>query len=304
MTNLPINKLREKFPFLMQEDIKLSKYTACRVGGPADVLFTASSAVELAAIVSYLNKLKLDFFILGGGSNVLISDKGVRGIVILNRAKHIKFKVKTDPPTVWAESGSSLIHMARLSAERSLTGLEWAGGIPGTIGGAIYGNAGAHGGEISDILISTDVLLKNNKRVQWGAEELEFEYRGSKLQNMQRTVVLSASFKLAVGDIDTITQEMNDYLAVRRNTQPPGASMGSMFKNPPGDYAGRLIDASGLKGIRIGDVEVSPKHGNFFINYGNATGQDVSELIDFVKKNVLEKFGVSLELEVKMIGDW
>jgi len=304
MTNLPIKKLKEKFPELLQRHIKLSKYTACRIGGKADVFFIASSADELASIVVYLNKLKQDYFILGGGSNVLISDKGVQGIVILNRAKHIKFKAKSNPPSVWAESGSSLIHMARLAGERNLSGLEWAGGIPGTIGGAVYGNAGAHGGDIAGMLISAEILLNNNKRVEWGPEELDFEYRSSKLQTMDSTVVLSAKFKLAKGNNAEITQEMNRNLEMRKNTQPPGATLGSMFKNPPGDYAGRLIDAAGLKGIRIGNAEVSPKHGNFFINHGNATGDEFNELIIFVQDKVKEKFGVLLELEVKRIGDW
>jgi len=304
MSNLPLKELQAKFSEIFQENINLSKYTACRIGGPADVLLIASSADELAAIVKHLNKKNLDYFILGGGSNILISDKGVRGIVILNKAKHIKFGRKSAPPTVWAESGSKLIHMARLSAERNFSGLEWAGGIPGTIGGAIYGNAGAHGGDIAGNLISAEVLLQNNEHVNWDSDDFEFEYRSSKLQSLPGAVVLSASFKLALGNLEEIKQKMDNNHAIRKNTQPPGASLGSMFKNPPGDYAGRLIDAVGLKGIRIGDAEISPIHANFFINYGNATGNDVSELIGFIQEKVSEKFGISLELEIKKIGDW
>ena len=156
----------------------------------------------------------------------------------------------------------------------------------------------------TELFAVTDVLLNNNKQVQWGPKELGFEYRSSKLQSMDKTIVLSAIFKAAHGDEENIRQKMDRNLSIRKNTQPPGASLGSMFKNPPGDYAGRLIDAAGLKGIRIGDAEISPKHGNFFINYGNATGKDISELISFVKEKVMEKFGISLELEIKMIGDW
>lgn len=304
MSNLPIKELQTKFPEIMRENVNLSKYTACRIGGPADVLLTVSSTDEMVEIVKFLNENNHDYFILGGGSNILISDKGVRGIVILNKAKHIKFGKKSATPTVWAESGSKLIHMARLSAERNFSGLEWAGGIPGTIGGAIYGNAGAHGGDIASTLISADILLQNNERVNWSADDFDFKYRSSKLQSSPGAVILSASFKLTLGNLEEIKQKMDINHAIRKNTQPPGASLGSMFKNPPGDYAGRLIDAVGLKGVRIGDAEISPIHANFFINYGGATGNDVSELISFVKEKVSEKFGVSLELEIKMIGDW
>jgi UDP-N-acetylmuramate dehydrogenase len=304
MSNLPIKELQTKFPEIIRENVNLSKYTACRIGGPADVLLTVSSTAEMVETVKFLNKNNRDYFILGGGSNILISDKGVRGIVILNKAKHIKFGRKSATPTVWAESGSKLIHMARLTAERYFSGLEWAGGIPGTIGGAIYGNAGAHGGDIAGTLISADILLQNNEQVIWNADDFDFKYRSSKLQTSPSTVILSASFKLALGNLKEIEQQMDNNHAVRKNTQPPGASLGSMFKNPPGDYAGRLIDAVGLKGVRIGDAEISPKHANFFINYGGATGNDVFELISFVKEKVSEKFGISLELEIKMIGDW
>lgn len=304
MSNLPIKQLQERFSDQFAENINLAKHSACRIGGPADVLLTASSADKLKEIITFLNELKQEFFILGGGSNVLISDKGIRGIVVLNKAKHIKFDLDSQPPSVWAESGSNLIRIAKLAQENNLTGLEWASGIPGTIGGAIYGNAGAHGGEIADNLISADILLKNNKQYKWKNEDFNFEYRSSKLQKTNKSIILSSTFKLEHGKSEDISQEMNRILAIRKKTQPPGASLGSIFKNPPEDYSGRLIDAAGLKGISIGNAEISPKHGNFFINLGDATGSDISGLIDLVQKTVQEKFGIMLELEIKKIGEW
>jgi UDP-N-acetylmuramate dehydrogenase len=300
-------RLLAHFGEKLQRFVSLGRFTAARIGGAADWLITVESADELAETVTKLWELEIHFFILGGGSNVLVSDAGVHEVVVLNKSRHIQFDLESSPPTVWAESGTNFGLLARQAASRGLSGFEWAAGIPGTVGGAIYGNAGAHGSDTAATLRMAEILHKTEYGIQrenWELKQFEFEYRSSRLKKSKmEAVILNAQFSFQPGDPDTIRSQMDEYNQYRRRTQPPGASMGSMFKNPPDDFAGRLIEAAGLKGTRIGGAEISPVHANFFINHENATASDTIQLIKLAQDTVAEKFGVTLELEIELLGD-
>ncbi len=310
--------LRQTFGERLQQDVTLERYTSARVGGKADALLVANTANDLADLVQRLCQLNVPFHVLGGGSNVLISDKGIRNLVVLNRARQVRFREQADPPTVWAESGTNFGALARRAAARGLSGLEWAAGIPGTIGGAVVGNAGAHGDDMSGCLVMAEILHRQEAglqsdptsgrkcgRSEWPVEKFEFAYRSSLLKRQAgQAVVLAAVLRLEHSTPEAVQAKIDAFTEYRHRTQPPGASMGSMFKNPPGDYAGRLIDAAGLKGHRIGNVEISSLHGNFFVNLGQATAADIYALIDLARRTVAEKFGVQLELEIELLGEW
>jgi UDP-N-acetylmuramate dehydrogenase len=234
---------------------------------------------------------------------VLVSDEGIQQVVIINRARKIRFEPEAAPPFVWVESGANTGVVARLAATAGLGGFEWAAGIPGTIGGAVVGNAGAHGGDMASDLIVAEILHPDGKREIWSVEKMEYTYRSSRLKKQPGSIVLAARIRLQPKPVKMIEETMNQFLEHRRRTQPPGASMGSMFKNPAGDYAGRLIDAAGLKGVRIGDAEISPVHGNFFLNRGHATARNIRQLLELAQKSVFEKYGILLELEIEYLGE-
>jgi UDP-N-acetylmuramate dehydrogenase len=263
----------------------------------------ADTSTELARIVKLLWKNDTPFTLLGGGSNVLVSDKGVRGVVVLNRAKGLKFNTG-DQPSVKAESGVVFSNLANRCASKGLAGLEWAAAVPGTVGGAVYGNAGAFGGDVSGDLISAELLTMEGRET-FTVELMGYGYRTSVLKRGElRAMVLSAEFALKNSTKEEATVKIQQFSAHRKATQPPGASMGSMFKNPVGDYAGKLIEATGLKGTRIGNAEISPLHGNFFLNHENTKAEDIRALIELVQKTVKEKEGIELELEIELIGEW
>ena len=300
----PIDALYAKLGDKVKENVSLAPYTSARIGGLADVLLTADTAAELARIVKLLWKHEMPFTLLGGGSNVLVSDRGVRGVVVLNRAKGVKFNLDDDQPSVTVESGVIFSNLANRCASKGLAGLEWAATVPGTVGGAVYGNAGAFGGDMAGNLISTELLTENEK-VTFTVEQMGYGNRTSVLKRGEvKAIVLSAELALKNSTKEDATVKIQQFSAHRKATQPPGASMGSMFKNPPGDYAGRLIELAGLKGTRIGNAEISPLHGNFFINHENTKAEDIRALIELVQKTVKEKEGVELELEVELIGEW
>lgn len=300
---LPLDVLLAKFGDKVKENISLAPYTSARIGGPADVLITASSSDELADTVSTLWEQGLSFFMLGGGSNVLVSDKGVRGITVLNRAKAVRFE-NGSQPKVWAEAGVIFSNLANRCASKGLSGLEWAATVPGTVGGAVYGNAGAFDGDVSGNLIQAEILSEVG-RAQWPVEKMEYGYRASVLKRGEiKAVVLSAELSLKIATKEEVAVKIEQFSERRKSTQPPGASMGSMFKNPTGDYAGRLIEAAGLKGTRIGNAEISPIHGNFFVNHDQTKASDIRALIELAQKTVTDKFGVKLELEVELVGEW
>ena len=299
----PIDVLYAKLGDKVKENAPLAPYTSARIGGPADILLMADTSAELARIVKLIWKHEMPFTMLGGGSNVLVSDKGVRGAVILNRAKGVKF-VTGDQPSVKAESGVVFSNLANRCASKGLAGLEWAAAVPGTVGGAVYGNAGAFGGDVSGDLISAELLTMEGKET-FTVEQFGYGYRTSVLKRGElKAMVLSAEFALKNSTKEEVTVKIQQFSAHRKTTQPPGASMGSMFKNPNGDYAGRLIEAAGLKGTRIGNAEISPLHGNFFVNQENTKAEDIRALIELVQKTVKEKQGVELELEIELVGEW
>jgi UDP-N-acetylmuramate dehydrogenase len=299
----PIDVLYAKLGDKVKENVSLAPYTSARIGGPADILITAESADELARTIKLLQKQEIDYLLLGGGSNVLVSDRGVRGVVILNRAKEVRFS-NGNPPKVWAEAGAGFSSLAKRAAERGLAGLEWAAAVPGTVGGAVYGNAGAFGGDVAGNLIVAELLTEHG-RERWPVEKMEYGYRTSALKRSTlKFVILGAEMRLNHSTKEAVRFKIGEFVSKRKSTQPPGASMGSMFKNPPGNHAGRLIEAAGLKGAHIGNAEISALHGNFFINHGDTKAGDIRALIELAQKTVAEKFGIKLELEIELIGDW
>ncbi len=295
-----IDELAAAFGPRLLVDEPLGRHTSARIGGPADAFLAATSADDLrhAARIAWAHTIPL--FLLGGGSNILISDRGVRGLVIHNRASAIEI----DGLTVHAESGASTLQLARKVARQGLSGMEWAIGVPGSIGGAAYGNAGAHGGDMAGCVTRVEAVTPQDN-VTYTNAELAFEYRSSILKRERRTVVIvGVTLGLIPGDPYAITARMDEYNAYRKRTQPPGATIGSTFKNPPGEYAGRLIEAAGLKGTRIGGAEISDVHANFFLNRGDATAADVMALITLARQRVKEEFGIELETEIELVGEW
>jgi UDP-N-acetylmuramate dehydrogenase len=289
-------KIKEKAP--------LAPFTSARIGGPADWLAIVDSIGVLIKLVLIAQDQRLPCRILGGGSNVLAADAGVRGLTIINRAR---FVTMNDEGRVYAESGTGISALARKCLARGLEGLEWAISVPGTVGGAVVGNAGAHGGDVAGSLDRAILLWPDGTVEEWSVEQFAYEYRGSALKGLpfaESPAILAGLFKLQQGDPAILAQRADEFQARRKATQPPGATMGSMFKNPTGDYAGRLIEAAGLKGTQIGGAQISPVHANFFVNLGGATASDVKQLIDVTRARVSEQMGVELELEIELIGDW
>jgi UDP-N-acetylmuramate--L-alanine ligase/UDP-N-acetylenolpyruvoylglucosamine reductase len=315
---LPLEKLHRRFENQLQEEVPLGRLNTAKVGGLADALVEVQSAEELATAADWLWQEEIPFFVLGAGSNILFSDLGCRDLVVFNRAKKFEIRPGTngskDTAVLWAESGCSIGAMARQAAQLGWTGLEWAATVPGTVGGAVVGNAGAFGGDTSGSLRMVEILqrVEADNPAQFRAvrkslrpEEMGFGYRSSLLRrNPGQAVVLSAEFALRRCDPSEAVARIGQFLARRRETQPSGSSLGSMFKNPQGDYAGRLIEAAGLKGHRMGNAEISRQHANFFINLGDAKAEDIRALLELARKMVREKFGVDLEPEIILAGDW
>jgi UDP-N-acetylmuramate dehydrogenase len=309
----------------------LANYTAMRIGGPADLLLVCESADEVVRAVKLARQYGVDFRLLGGGCNVLVSDSGVRGLVIVNASMRasrrvsarIVFEADARPACrqaclprhrqagqavegmdyVQAEAGAPLTLLARETVERGLAGLEWAAGLPGAVGGAVVGNAGAFGGDVAGVLSSATVLDPYGEIVERPNAWFEFTYRGSRLkQPDNRTIVLAATFTLTPGDREELAARAEEYVTWRKTRHPLGATMGSTFKNPSGYHAGRLIEHAGLLGYRVGGAQVSEKHGNFLINTGDATAADVLRLIERIREVVQRRFGVTLELEIQLLG--
>ncbi len=298
-------QLREVFGDRLQENVRMENYATMNVGGPADALLIATSADELADIVRKLWEMNLPAKVLGSGSNLLVSDKGIRAVVVINHAHTIRVNLKSDPITVKAESGALMVNVGKKLALWSLTGMEWAATIPGTVGGAVYGNAGAFGGETCRNLVSAEVLHKTEGRSDWLCERLEYTYRASGIKRgMLDAVILSALFNVERGNPQKIAAEIETFRQRRWKNQPPGASVGSVFRNPPDDKAGRLIEAAGLKGKKKGGAIISPRHANFIINEGGASAQDVLDLLVEARNAVKAKFDVDLIPEIEVLGDW
>ena len=236
---------------------------------------------------------------------MLVADEGVREVVLLNEARDVRFGESGLTTRVEAESGASLGSVARRASERGLSGLEWAATIPGTVGGAVVGNAGAHGGDVAGSLETAEILQPPDRLEGWPVERFEYGYRTSWLKrHPTQAVVVAAAFRLQPSNPEVTRARMEANILARQRTQPPGASWGSMFKNPPGDFAGRLIEEAGLKGTRAGQAEISDLHANFFLNQGGASSADVAELLIQVRRKVREMHGIELELEIELIGQW
>lgn len=294
------------FPDRLLRGESLARYTAARLGGTADWLYVARhSTEELAEVVMNAWAANIPVRVLGGGANVLVSDKGVRGLVVINDVTEITFGDWHDGRNVSATGGTGLTILARKCASQGFSGLEWGASVPGTVGGAVVNNAGAHGGDMRGSLCEAVVLDRRGPHLLT-QDDLAYGYRTSSLKARpdRDYLVLLAMFTLQPADPPEIAARMEKFVAYRKSTQPPGASLGSIFKNPPDDYAGHLIESAGLKGHQIGGIQVSPVHANFFINRGSATASDYYALIRHVRETVHRTSGVELEMEVELVGEW
>ena len=282
-------------------DEPLAHWTSLRVGGPADALLRVDTRDELVRVVAFCRARGLPTTILGGGFNALVRDGGLRGVVV--RLAGLREIVLEDDALVRAESGVTHTQITRFCAEHGRTGLEFAVGIPGTVGGWIAMNAGVHSREMKDLVVSLELLLPERAEiVARGREDLVFHYRATELP--ADAVVVSASFRTGPAGSAEIRERQKQYLTQRRATQPVDQpSCGSVFKNPPGDFAGRLIEAAGLKGAREGGAMISPLHANFIVNCGGACAADVLRLIERARAEVATRFGVALETEVRISGE-
>ncbi len=286
-----------------REEEPLSRYTSFRIGGPARLLFRAEGTEEMEKAISLAREEGVPWIILGGGTNVLVADEGFPGLVVVNACGGIELEEKGEEATLRAGSGVRLARIARLTAEKGWKGLEWAEGIPGTIGGAIVGNAGAFGGCMADVLESVEILREDGERVRLEPGELAFSYRDSAFKSRLRgSVILAAEFNLVRGDAAELRKKVFRYRRERKAKQPREPSAGSVFKNPPGQYAARLIEEVGLKGCRIGDACFSPVHANFIVNLGQARASDVLRLMELAVERVYREFGLKLEPELEFIG--
>jgi UDP-N-acetylmuramate dehydrogenase len=305
MTEYRLDEVREMFGEQMHENVSMANYTTARVGGTVPALISINTIEDLAKAAQALWQQDIPFKVLGSGSNILVSDRGLDEVILHNRAHNLKIDTKSETPSIYAESGAILGTVARQSALRGLSGMEWAAPVPGTVGGAVYGNAGAHGSDMQQSLKMAKILHKTKGIQDWPVDQLAYQYRSSVLKRERLPVViLSATFTATKTSREAAWEKIQAFQAHRKETQPPGASMGSMFKNPSGDYAGRLIEAAGLKGRRVGRAIISPVHANFIVNLEGAKAQEIYELMNIAQETVYEKFGVKLEPEIELIGEF
>jgi len=298
-------QLRSHFEDRLQENVSLVNHTSSRVGGAAAYFVAESELNTFQSDVSWCWENIIPFFILGGGNNVLVSSSGLDALVLHNRCNKMKITGSDEDLLIHAESGATFAAVSRFAAQHSLSGLEWACAVPGTLGGAVYGNAGAFGSDMSKTVKMAYILHRELGNQTFSSEEMAYSYRSSVLKrDPGKAIVLAADLIVRKGDSEQIKLIMDANIAKRRVSQPGGASMGSTFKNPVGDHAGRLIEAAGLKGTKIGGVQVSSVHGNFLINDGTGKPEDYLQLIRLIQSTVAEKFGVSLELEIELLGNW
>ncbi len=290
--------------FVPRENILLEEqmagHTTFRIGGPADCFVLLEDEIQLKGIQRYLGIAEIPFFVLGNGSNLLVSDKGYKG-VILQIGKKMS-GISVEGCRIAAKAGATMAQVAHTALEHGLTGLEFAAGIPGTVGGGVVMNAGAYGGEMAQVAVQVNVVSKEGEMLELNNESMEFGYRTSSIKNSSFTVT-EVIFGLERGDKDVIRAKMEDLAARRREKQPlEYPSAGSTFKRPEGYYAGKLIMDAGLGGFQIGGARVSEKHCGFIVNTGNATAQDVRAVISKVQEQVKDRFRVELEPEVIFLG--
>ena len=294
------NEIRQALPALkIRPDESLSKHTSFRIGGPAAIFAQPASEMELAALLRFAKAQKIKFRLLGAGTNVLAPDEGLRELVICTKDALCGLK-DLGNARIEAYAGETLARTAVFARNLSLTGLEFAHGIPGTVGGGVYMNAGAYGGEMKQAAIETTVLTMDGEEQTLSGEEQGFSYRTSAFERMDEIIVKTV-FQLAPGDQEEISARMQELLEKRRTSQPLELpSAGSTFKRPEGAYAGALIQQAELKGVSVGGAQVSVKHAGFVVNTGGATADDVKKLIALVQKRVYETSGFNLEPEVRI----
>jgi len=286
----------KKLGLAVKTNEPLASHTTFKIGGPADFFVEVEEEEKLLKLIKLLKELKLPYFILGGGSNLLVADEGFRGVVV----KIANCELRIANFKIIAGAGVSLGRLVELAAKNSLTGLEFAAGIPGTVGGAVRGNAGAWGQAIGDRVKRVKVLTPQGE-IKWiGASDCHFSYRQSRFKKTKE-IILEVELELEKGNKKEIQEKISQNLA-KRATQPKEPSAGCIFVNPKPLVAGELIDKCGLKGKRIGDAQISPKHANFIVNLGKAKAADVNKLIKLIKEKVKEKFGVELEEEIFLLG--
>lgn len=298
------NLLNQLIAFAGEERVlanqALDRYTSFRIGGPADILFFPADAQEILRAQALADEAGVPVTVIGCGSNLLVSDKGVRGLVIALGKPFSAIEVEGN--VIRAQAGARMSALANAALSNSLAGLEFASGIPGSVGGGVYMNAGAYGGQMSDVVREVE-MMRGGEVIRVPASDMDFGYRHSAAMD-QGGLIVGATFELAAGDAAEIRAKMDDFNGRRRDKQPlEYPSAGSVFKRPEGYFAGALIEQSGLKGCRVGGAEVSEKHAGFIVNRGGATAQDVRELVAHVQKTVQQNFGVWMETEIRMIGE-
>lgn len=291
----------KQFPEIaLLKDEALLNYTYTKTGGPADILAFPKSAKEVEQIVAYCRETDTPWLVLGNASNLIVRDGGIRGVVIMLSEMN---QITVEDTTLIVEAGAKLIDTTYVALHESLTGFEFACGIPGSVGGAVFMNAGAYDGEIQDIFASCDILLADGRVVTMMKEEMAFSYRHSTLQD-QHAIILSARFDLAQGDQDQIKKRMDELTELRQLKQPlEYPSCGSVFKRPVGHFTGKLIQDAGLQGLKWGGAQISEKHAGFIVNVDHATATDYVELIAHIQQVIKERFDVQLETEVRIIGE-
>ncbi|MBN1249268.1 MAG: UDP-N-acetylmuramate dehydrogenase [Anaerolineae bacterium] len=293
--------IAEALPGVAQLNAPLAPHAWVGVGGPADLLVIAEQRDDLVRAIRLALAHDVPWRVYGGLTNILVPDAGLRGMIVLNHARDVRF---ADDYRLETDAGAIVVKVAREAVRRGWGGLTWAVGLPGTIGGAVVNNAGAFGGEISRVLQSADVLSADGAVQRVPVDWFDFRYRCSKLKGAgQSWLVLGATFQLRPGNAAHLEEKAVEYTARRTRTQPPGRTLGSTFKNPPGDYAGRLIEAAGLKGTRVGGIKVSEHHANFFINDGNGTAADFRTLLARVQQVVEAVYGIHLEPEIEILPE-
>ena len=283
-------------------DIMMAGHTSLRVGGPVSCLLRPLDLAGLQTAVQVLNQNHYPYFILGRGTNLLVQDAGIKAVAISLEEGFSQVKCMDPSGRVQAGAGLRLSRLLRFCLQQSLSGLEFIAGIPGSVGGALRMNAGTHAGEMADVCEALHLLLSDTALVRLARSQLSFSYR--RLELPPASVVVEAEFLLTPSSREQIRQKIRALLKVRKEKQPwrlPSA--GSVFKNPPGDFAGRLIEAVGLKGVRLGDAQISPKHANFIVNRGQAQSRDILALIQLAQDKVSQEFGVQLELEIEVLGN-
>jgi len=283
----------------------LARYTSIKVGGPADYFLEMERRQALLPTLALLRDFKIPFFLLGNGSNVLVSDLGVRGAIIRlgKEFKQIEWQEMEQSVRVTVGAACPVPQLVRQAARRGYGGLEFAEGIPGSVGGALVMNAGAYGSEMEKVVERVEAVADTGEPLGFNREEMIFSYRDSHLPS--GIIVTSVTFRLLKGKVEEVGLKIQELVQKRKKSQPSGhANCGSMFRNPPGDFAGRLIEAAGLKGRRIGHAAISDRHANFIINLGGARAEEVRSLMEIAQAEVKKKFGVELQAEVLFVGEW